>query len=404
MAKKSNKARKDGRICVKVYLGTIDGRKQYKSVYGKTQKEADAKARQIRANLDNGIDMLSGKKTFEEWAKWWLQLKSHTVSYRQGKCYEYSLNRLIEWFGEMPPEKIVQADIQQRINNLAKFNPTTKKPTSKKTLHDTLLLLNQIFEFIINNRGMVYNPTKGVTINKNAPRSKRRALTQEEQKWIIDTPHRAQRAAMIMMFAGARRGELIVLEREDCHLKDGVISINKAAEVINGKFVVKHYTKTEAGMRNVYIPRILVDFLREDFAREDAAQTGKVSQIHHRLVVPGRNGQIMTEQAWRVMWDSYITDLNFKYGNRLDKTGKLANSKHNKNGIEITIPPITSYWLRHTFASLLYLSGVDLLSAKEQMGHEDIKTTLAIYTHLDQIHKKRSMEKLDNYLTLRHIK
>ena len=51
MPRKSNNTRSDGRISVQVYLGTGDGRKKYKSVYGKTQKEADQKADEIRRAL-----------------------------------------------------------------------------------------------------------------------------------------------------------------------------------------------------------------------------------------------------------------------------------------------------------------------------------------------------------------
>ena len=31
-------------------------------------------------------------------------------------------------------------------------------------------------------------------------------------------------------------------------------------------------------------------------------------------------------------------------------------------------------------------------------GHADIKTTMAIYTHLDEKYKKKSINKLDEYL------
>lgn len=97
------------------------------------------------------------------------------------------------------------------------------------------------------------------------------------------------------------------------------------------------------------------------------------------------------------MWESYLIDLNFKYGNRMDKSGKQAQSKYNRNGIVLTIPNITAHWLRHTFATMLYLSGVDVLTAKDQLGHSDIKTTLEIYTHLDQDHKKKNISKLDEF-------
>lgn len=62
------------------------------------------------------------------------------------------------------------------------------------------------------------------------------------------------------------------------------------------------------------------------------------------------------------------------------------------------IPHITPHWLRHTFITLMYLAGVDVLTAKEQAGHADIKTTMAIYTHLDEKYKKKSINKLDEYL------
>jgi site-specific recombinase XerC len=47
---------------------------------------------------------------------------------------------------------------------------------------------------------------------------------------------------------------------------------------------------------------------------------------------------------------------------------------------------------------MLYLAGIDVLSAKEQAGHNDIRTTMSIYTHLDSRYKQKSMNKLDEYL------
>ena len=41
MPRKQNKRRADGRIAVQVYLGMVDGKRKYKTVYGNTQKEAE---------------------------------------------------------------------------------------------------------------------------------------------------------------------------------------------------------------------------------------------------------------------------------------------------------------------------------------------------------------------------
>ena len=61
-----------------------------------------------------------------------------------------------------------------------------------------------------------------------------------------------------------------------------------------------------------------------------------------------------------------------------------------KRGLEIDLREdgtsvLTAHYLRHNFASMLYYAGVDLLRAKEWMGHADIQTMLRIYTHLQAL-------------------
>ena len=62
------------------------------------------------------------------------------------------------------------------------------------------------------------------------------------------------------------------------------------------------------------------------------------------------------------------------------------------------IQTFTPHQLRHTFCTLLYFAGVDVLTARDQMGHSNISVTLSIYTHLDKQYKQDSMSKLDSFL------
>lgn len=382
MSKKSNVKRTDGRYAVQVYLGrTEDGRRQYKTVYGKTQKEADEKALEVKMALKKGLDIVLEKDTFSDWAERWLKIKQADISNGQYVAYKCHLKHLVGAIGNTPISKIRTADIQTIISNLAIYNPNTGQPTSKQTLTMIKATASQIFRMAIENRVMEINPAEYVRIPEKAPRKTKRALTEEEQQWIIDTPHRAQVAAMIMLFAGLRRGEVGPLNWPDINLRTGAIVVNKTVEFINGRPYIKYWGKTYYSTRIVYIPQILIDFLERQ-PRDSI------------LVCPSAHGELLSESAWRSMWDSYLTELNLKYGKFVDK----PTSKYDPKGVPFVIPRITPHWLRHSFATMLYKAGVDILTAKEQLGHADVQTTLQIYTHLDNIYKRRSMDRLDQYI------
>lgn len=384
MPRKKNTTRSDGRIAVQVYIGrNDDGKRKYKTVYGATQKEADEKARQVKIAMGKGIDVSADRDTFGYWADQWADVKSTEVSSGMMIAYRSAIKHLAP-LRNIPICKVRTADIQPIISKLAQLNPTTGKPSSKRTLETVRITASQIFEMAINNRVIDYNPARAICVPSEAPKKAKRALTQEEQHWILDTPHRAQLPAMIMLFAGLRRGEVIPLTWRDIDLDAATIQVSKSAEMINGHAEIKQGAKSSAGVRTIYIPDILVDFLR-------------LQPKKSILVCPSAHGDLMGAEAWKRMWESYLRDLNAKYGDFTNCLNR-PKSKYDPRGIPMMIPRFTAHWLRHTFATMLYLSGVDVLTAKEQLGHADVKTTMDIYTHLDQKYKKRSMNKLNEYL------
>lgn len=390
MPKRSNKPRKDGRIRVQVYIGRDDaGKRMYKDAYGKTQKEAEAKADIIRRKYRRNLQAYSPDDPFCVFADafWAIKDTGEPTSYMVG--LKGRIDFWKDMVGKYPISDITLSMLQDPITVLAKRNPRTHKPTSVKTIGDYIGVANQIFTVAIKNQVIDFNPAEYLDVPSAARKpEKRRALDDVEQRWIIDTTHPMQLGAMIIMYGGARKGELIPLQVKDIDLEKKQITIDKSVKMINGKPVVKSGTKTEAGVRTAGIPDILVEYLQPILADKDPLE----------LVFPGKNGKMITESAWRRMWDSYLVTLNFKYGNRLDRSGKLAKSKFNPNGVEMTIPHFTSHWLRHTYATILYLSGVDKLEAAAMMGHSDVKMILEVYAHLDKIYKDRSMSKVDAYL------
>ena len=332
MARNKNKVRKDGRVAVQVYLGRDKhGKRKYKTVYGKTQKEADEKALDVKLFLKKGIDVTSQKDIFGKWAKRWLKIKKTEVSAARYVVYRSNIKHLERYFEYVEISKIKTADIQDIILNLSENNPNTNKPMARSTIIGIKSTAKQVFQLMVDNRVLEYNPAEALKIAGQSTKEKRRALTEEEQKWITDTVHNAKIPAMIMLYAGLRRGEVIPLLWSDIDLNAATITVTKAVETSGNKFVYKDSTKTEAGMRTVDIPEVLVDFLKNQHKKSEYVTVSAKNKMH-------------TYSSWVRMWESYLADINIKYG---DFSGyeKEYKSKFDPDGVPFVIPKITPHWL-----------------------------------------------------------
>lgn len=385
MAKRKLKQRADGRYQSQIYLGTENGKRIVKTVYGKTMQELEENEREIRVKLKKGFNLMEDKKTFGSWVKVWLEEKEMTVSNGRYVNYKSAIEKFYPLYSTRL-EKLYSIDFQRIINRWATKNEVTGKPSSKASLEEMKRAASQVYKLAIDNRVTEFNPLTGVKIKAVQSQTSRRALTEEEQRWIRETPHRAQMAAMIMMYAGLRRGELIPLKWNDIDFQENTISVTKSVEKINGHFELKDGAKSENGVRVIPMPDILSSYLREK--KKEAASI---------FVCPKAKGQMMTESAFRRMWESYLVELNFRYGD-FSAYGGRKNSVHDPEGVPMVIERFTPHYLRHTYASILFMSGVDVMTAKELMGHADIETMLGIYTHLSKTYKKKEISKLNEYL------
>ncbi len=393
MPKRKNTTRSDGRIAVQVYLGKgEDGKRKYKTVYGNTQKEADEKAREIKIKIGRGLNLELEKDSFKKWRERWLKYKKAEISI----SHYNSLVSTCKHLYFLDNKKIVDItpwDIKELLADLAKENPNTGKPASKKLLTDIKSIISQVFIEAIDNRVVEHNPAQNIKIPKAATKTERHPILDEQIKWIEETEHPAQTAAMIMLYAGLRRGEVVALTWNEININKGTISVRKSVEYQGNKPVVKDGAKTKSGVRNITIPDVLSDYLKKQ------PKTG--------VYVIGSNG-IMTAGAWRRMWESYMVTLDAKYGKRMfEKERKCRKglpldypvSKFDPHKGPIVIKTFTPHQLRHTYATMLYDAGVDVLTAQYLLGHSDLSTTMKIYTHLSETRKIQSIDALNDYVS-----
>ena len=143
MAKKMNTKRDDGRYMVKVYIGMKDGKKQYKFVYGKTQKEADIKAEELRVSLRKGVDISASNDSFKTWAENWLLSKKHEdVTTDRYNSLSTRAGVWIDALNHSQLKQIRPFELQSILFSIAAKNPNTGKPMAKKTIEEYIQVIS----------------------------------------------------------------------------------------------------------------------------------------------------------------------------------------------------------------------------------------------------------------------
>lgn len=348
-----------------------DGKPIRKTIYAKTIKELEARASEYERQLKHGTLSSDEKMTFGKLAEIWLTTYKATVGESTKRMYRSILNKhLLPELGSIKLKDLKPHNLQALINRLADSG------YSEKTLKEIRIAASQIIEIAMNNDILFRNVFSKVTI-PHIEKEERRALRKEEIDLIVSTysSHRMGLPALLMLYCGLRRGELLALTWGDISLKTKTVTVNKAV-CFDGNAVHVKTPKSKAGTRTVPIPDILIPVL----------QGRRPSSM---MVCPSNTGEMMTQAAIKRAWQSYQHYLNISAG------GRVASRSRPKLQV---VDNITPHMLRHTYATMLYDAGVDVKSAQRFMGHADIETTLKIYTHLSEQKEQQSVDALNAHL------
>lgn len=332
---------------------------------------------------------------FSEFANEWLQRARIGVTYKYGKSLEYCINRINHYIGLIKLVDIKPPMVDDMMYSLAYENPHTHKPSSKKTLSQTANISYNIFESAIDRELIMLNPARNAKkrIPKNAPKKNVKAISMEQYELVLKVENRMQTGAMIMLFAGLRKGELLALNWDDIHIEDIYqrkgIYVNKSVQQIDtNKFDITEGTKN-GKTRFVPLPSVIIDYL----------QKAKLNAKSY-LVCPQQNGGLQSPSTWSRYWNTYQNDIN--YFSYCEKYKELHNndipSKFDPKGIPKVIDKFNAHQLRHMYCTLLFLSGIDPLTASKLMGHSSVQLILDIYTHLEEQYRNIDVSKLDKFL------
>ena len=353
---------------------TEAGRIKYKTLYGKTVAELDAKVQQFHAQKEQGF-VSDNRILVGKWLDMYVEtyvtpLRKNTQSSYLGMIRKHIRPAI----GSMRMIDVKRHHLQKLLNDVAgsTYGPK-EKPYSQKTVKEIRSLLFAVFNQAVTDDVIPRNPAANLTVSGAEPVT-RNALTKEQQRIALEAAKTARIGpiVLLMYYCGLRRGEALALTVND--VKDNKITVNKQItypEVAGqtGRKAVLGPPKTKAGVRQVPIPKPLMPVLQEVIE-----QTLKDKGL---LLFEGSDNGYVSYSSIKRGWESFENICN-----------RLSDGAFGH---------VVEHQLRHTYCTNLFEMGVDMLTAQKYMGHDNIETTLAIYTHLREEQEKQSENAVTNW-------
>ena len=160
----------------------------------------------------------------------------------------------------------------------------------------------------------------------------------------------------LLAYSGMRVGECLALTWHDLDFKNNTIAINKTLATTEKGFEIQT-PKTKASIREISLDNETIQILKS-WQLEQRKQLLKV----------GINAMDSKQLIFSNSKNDFIGNSTIrKYLKQISK----------KAGIHL----ITSHGFRHTHATLLFASGMDIKQVQARLGHSKVQTTLDIYTH-----------------------
>ena len=351
MAKRKTKytMRPDGRI---VLTKTIDGKRKF--FYGMSDAEVERKAREYEEQL--AAAALIHSRPFEVVADAWWEEKEKDISPNSVNSYRVAKQRAVEYFEQTPVDEITPAQVYAYLNGYVRKGYSqkiiTKANTVLKGILDDALIAGEIQS----------NPCVNLPPVKSKAKAKKRPPASDNDIEILEqckAESNISRMFYTMLYAGLRRGEAIALQQKHIDREKKTISVVQSCAFDYGYKPVIKSPKTEAGTRTVG----LLDVVAEVIPEYEDPET-------YVFFPDGLPYKTTVERHLRKFLDDHKINA-------------------------------TAHQFRHSYATIGHAAGIDGKDMQGELGHQNLATTMDIYTGIDKKHKEEVRDQLNEFVNKR---
>ena len=348
------------RWLVKGYLGVnpATGKQKDTVLRGFKSKTAAQKGfADAKFNFRHGIKKQQHAPTVRQAYEQWLPAYAPRIAESTLQLIKYDYDkRILPAFGDMYLDKVTPLKAQKWVNQLA---------TEMVSYRQSVVYFSRLYKFAIKNGWTVQNPFYAVDLPRKRKTEsnhvKDNVLTADELTTLLDTAQRLGQSDPTWMVryayldlvatTGMRAGEALALQWNDVDLDKMQVSITHHIRRVNGKNKVVKGGKSESSVRTIPIEPSAVAALKS-WQKTQALQSGIVRWIFTSPRQTQNHVAVNTARLW--MQDA------------CSAAGIRYRSLHA---------------FRHTKATLLNASSVNLRAIADILGHSNPTITENTYIH-----------------------
>lgn len=378
MIKKYITKKGETRYLFQTYLG-IDpatGKEKRTTRRGfKTIKEAKAAERDLLLDVEeNGFSSNEDfqNPTFSEVAELWLDSYKSTVKTTTYQHVKDMLDVMIDlYFTDMKIQQISVAYCQK----------VAIKLSNRYILYTNYYsVINRIFKYATSLDIIKSNPLDKIIKPKNRPlKAKENHYTKQELTEFLKVCKANCKPVEytffhLLAFSGLRSGEAIGLMWSDVDFENKRLSISRTAVVVNKKQTVQD-PKTKRSKRVITLDDETLNVLKlwKRQQIKEYFQAGKAYQHDSNYIFTNNRGEWLLTSTMKVKLKRFLC-------------------KHNE------LKKITPHGFRHTHASLLFEAGLTAKIISDRLGHNNVQTTLDMYTHINDNQRVEVVEQLMDFI------
>ena len=395
----------------------------------KARKEVEQFAVEFEKLVEDGTAFTSGDRiTFKEFVKFWednslnQKVLSGTLTQSVKESYIATLNyHVVPYIGNMKLNKIKATHIDKIVTRLLNEG---KKPT---TIRNVFGCVRSCLNYAVRKDIIRENPCVRCeplpVIKRNGKlhtfsedqvrRFLSEALVKEYEVRISGhtrsysekgegkpfevhtyTEHRSVPLQFrvyftLAVYGGFRRGELIGLNWEDVDFENQTVRIRQAVAMSDEGAYLKS-PKTESGKRTIKLPKVCFDLLK------DWKVEHKKTCLSLGTAWEGYRGKSYDKNPVFIQIDTgkrmYVQTPSKKFTKILKAYNQTVSEADQ-------LPLIRLHDLRHTNASHLVASGVDIETVAKRLGHSKPSFTLDVYGHALEENDQKASDKLEEIFT-----